>query len=415
MRIIHVIGSLDPAAGGPPMVASRLAAAQAALDHHVRIVCYMDPHQQQDAEEALLAVPGFDRVRLNAISTAGLTEQWLGTQAGHHVRRLLEGKAKQTILHLHGVWEPLLAQAAKAARKMGSAYVVTPHGMLDPWSLQQSAAKKKLALTLGRRAMLQQAAFLHLLNDDENELLTPLNLSAPRQVIPNGVFMDEIDPLPPEGQFRGTIAEKCPGLGNHPFVLFLSRVHPKKGLDRLVRAISELEAERHRVHLVIAGPDGGAEADNRQLARSLGMEDHIHWVGPLWGRDRFAAMIDAACFCLPSRQEGFSLAITEAMACGKAVVISKSCHFPQVNDAGAGMVVDLKDENVDDDAEALAQALREVLTQPHKAAAMGREGRRLVEERFTWPVVVRQMIEAYQPFITEEQAAEPATAEKAES
>ena len=106
------------------------------------------------------------------------------------------------------------------------------------------------------------------------------------------------------------------------------------------------------------------------------------------GRRSFAALVDCDCFCLPSRQEGFSLAVTEAMACRSPVVISTSCHFPEVREAGAGVITDLN-------ATDIADGLMTVLGTHEQASMMGKAGRELVTSRFTWPSVAGQMIRAY--------------------
>ena len=246
--------------------------------------------------------------------------------------------------------------------------------MLDPWSLRQRAAKKRLALALGYRRMLDRAAALHLGNADERRLIAPLRLRAPGVVIPNGIFLEEVEPLPPSAAFR----DRVPALARAPYVLFLSRLHYKKGLDHLAEAFA-LVAPRHPdVHLVVAGPDGGAEIDFRDRIGRHGLGPRVHLPGPLYGAGKLSAFAGASCFCLPSRQEGFSVAITEALACGVPAVISPACHFPEVGDAAAGIIAPL-------DPRAIADALSRILADPALAQSMSRAGRDLVRARFTWP------------------------------
>lgn len=383
MRVLHVIGTLDPAAGGPPMVASRLAAAQAAMGLDVHVVTY---GSAADAT-AHLATPGFDQVKVHAIDPPTNGERVTARAASQHVAAMLDRHEGPTILHLHGVWEPILRAAAAAARDATVPYALAPHGMLDPWSLSQRRWKKRLALAMGYRAMLDGAAFLHTLNRDECELLKPLALKPGCEVIPNGVFTEEIEPLPQAGTFRA----KHPQLANHPFVLFLSRLHHKKGLDRLAAAF-RLLAQRHaEVTLVVAGPDGGEQEAFERLIADAGLNERVHLVGPLWNGDKFAAMVDAACFCLPSRQEGFSVAITEAMACGCPVAITKACHFPEVAQHGAGFVT-----SDDDNAAELAEALEQLVGDSALRRRMGDAGAKLVRERFTWPQVAKLTARAYE-------------------
>ena len=172
-------------------------------------------------------------------------------------------------------------------------------------------------------------------------------------------------------------------------MLFLSRLHTKKGLDILAQAFVLLAGSYPYVDLVVAGPDGGARDAFVTLVDQLGIEDRVHLTGPLYCNGKLRALVDASCFCLPSRQEGFSVAITEAMACGLPVVVSDACHFPEVKSAHAGAVVSL------DPAE-VASALAGILDNPAMASIMGRNGQRLVRENYTWPRIAEQTIQGYQ-------------------
>lgn len=381
MKIVHVIGSIDPAHGGPPGVVMRIAAAQAARGHDVHIVSYADAEAAPRIGRALLDVPGLLKVERHLLPEPGRSERVLARAARRPLAGIIAGA---DAVHLHGVWEPILRQAAITARSAGIPYCVRLAGMLDPWSLRQKYWKKRIALALGYRRMLDAAAFIHVLNDDEARLLAPLNLRAPTRTIPNGIFLDEIGPLPPKGSF----SNQHSALAGRRYVLFLSRLHTKKGLDYLVDAFARLAPAWPDVDLVIAGPDDGAEAALRSAIANHGLGRRVHLVGGLYGRDKIEALCDAACFCLPSRQEGFSVAITEALACGAPVVISRECHFPEVATVRAGTVVDL-------DADAVAAALSAILADTAMAEAMGAAGRALVEQRFTWPAIADLTIDAY--------------------
>ena len=385
MRIYHVIGSMDPSGGGPPAVAARLAAAQAGLGHEVRILCYGSPDDRYEVRKSLSDVPNIDRVAIVALSPAPGWPRWREQFTGKMIKQYLhERLAPGDILHLHGVWESLLLRSSRVARKLHVPYVVAPHGMLDPWSLRQSRIKKRVALRLGFGQMLDSAAFLHTLNNDERDLLAPLQLKPRTEVIPNGVFLQEIDPLPAPGSFY----RSQPQLMGRPYVLFLSRLHHKKGLDQLARAFGILAPKLPQLQWVVAGPDGGEKDNLTQWVSQKSLGDRVHMVGPLYGKAKWEALVDAACFCLPSRQEGFSMAITEAMAAGKAVVISPQCHFPQVAEAGAGFIVDLNPA-------AMAGALQKLVQDQTLAQDYGRAGRSLVRERYTWDRVAVQTIDAY--------------------
>jgi glycosyltransferase involved in cell wall biosynthesis len=364
MRIAHVLRTLDPAAGGPPMVATRLAAAQARLGHEVTLMA--GDHCAAVPGEWLPQVPG----PVPSVS--------LGMPA------LKSVVANSDALHLHGVWDSILFRAARAARSRGVPYVITPHGMLDPWSLAQKRWKKRFALALGYKAMLNRAAVLHLLNADERRLIAPLGLRAPMQVLANGIFLEEIDPIPS----RDAFALNYPQLAGRDYIVFIGRLHQKKGLDYLADAFRLVSAQLPHAKLVVAGPDDGARTDFEQRIDNAKLTDRVIMTGPLYGARKWMALAGAACFCLPSRQEGFSIAILEALACRIPVVVSEACHFGEVVSAGAGTETPL-------DPQRIAEAICRYLRDPERRQSAGIAGRRLVEEQYTWPKIAERSVDLY--------------------
>ena len=166
MRVLHVISSLDPRAGGPPMVISRLAAAQALLGHEVHVVCYgvgpdasgKDPNPEID--QKLAVIPGWDRVRQHRLAPPTKLEWYTASRAAEALREIV---STMDVVHVHGVWDPILREAAAAARAARVPYVVAPHGMLDPWALSEKSLKKKVALALGYHTMVHGASLMHAL------------------------------------------------------------------------------------------------------------------------------------------------------------------------------------------------------------------------------------------------------------
>lgn len=382
MKIAHVICSLHPRLGGPQALVYRLAVAQAMLGNDV--VLAASPDQQADEAEKLATstarVPKVDSFRVERIAPVGQKQLFLGGRNDELAK--LVGWAD--IVHLHNIWEPIIPVAAREARRAGKPYVVIPNGMLDPWSLAQKKWKKRLAMLLGYRKMLDGAAALHVLNDDEERLIRPLRLKCPGIIVPNGVFLEEITPLPPTGEFR----RRRPELRDDPFILFLSRVHYKKGLDHLADAFAIVAKQHPTVRLVVAGSDDGAKADFEARIAAAGLTGRTHVVGPIYGPEKLAALVDAAVFCLPSRQEGFSIAITESLACGLPAVVSDACHFPEVETERAGRVVPL-------DASRVSEALLEILGDAGKRRAMSEAGQRLISSKYTWPKIAELTVKHY--------------------
>jgi glycosyltransferase involved in cell wall biosynthesis len=256
--------------------------------------------------------------------------------------------------------------------------------MLDPWSLAQKRWKKRLALALGYKAMLNRAAVLHLLNADERRLIAPLGLRAPMQVLANGIFLEEIDPIPS----RDAFALNYPQLAGRDYIVFIGRLHQKKGLDYLADAFRLVSAQLPHAKLVVAGPDDGARTDFEQRIDNAKLTDRVIMTGPLYGARKWMALAGAACFCLPSRQEGFSIAILEALACRIPVVVSEACHFGEVVSAGAGTETPL-------DPQRIAEAICRYLRDPERRQSAGIAGRRLVEEQYTWPKIAERSVDLY--------------------
>jgi len=375
MRILHVISSLDRRFGGPPVVLAGLALAQARLGAQVIVATTVSP----DADRSLA----------HELREAGIEVSLIGPATGKFQRHpqikpvLSQLIAVADVVHIHTLWEEIQHQAATISRRMGKPYVFVPHGMLDPWSLSQSRWLKRAYLSLRLRRDLNGAAFLHVLNRDEARLIEPLGLRPPCEVIPNGIDPAQIHPRPATGSFRA----KHPQLADAPYALFLSRLHPKKGLDYLADAFAIVAAQRPDVKLVVAGPDDGAEKEFDQRIAAAKLGDRVLRVGPIYGQDKLAAIVDASLFVLPSRQEGFSVAIVESLACGTPVVISEECHFPEVRDSGAGIIVPL-------DARPIADAMRVLLNDTIRRKSASEAAARLGRE-YTWDRIASRTLELY--------------------
>ncbi len=385
MKILHVIGTLDATTGGPPVVAACLAAAQQRLGNRAEIACCPPPNGPEAEASLISRIPGADQLSIHHVPDSSGLDRFMGRAAEAALTPLIEAS---DIVHLHGMWEAVLAAAVRIARRLGKPYVIAPHGMLDPWSLGQGRLKKKLAIKLWYARLWRGASFFHLLNADEARLIQPLKLARRTEIIPNGVFLEEIEPLPEPCGFRADHRE----LGNDPYILFLSRLHFKKGLDYLAGAFAKVAAKHDRVRLVVAGPDDGALEGFENQVRDAGLSGRVHVVGPIYGRQKYEALVDAACFCLPSRQEGFSIAITEALACGTPVVISTACHFPEVAQAKAGHVVPLEIDRI-------AQSLLDLLGDESKRRQMSQNATELIHRRYTWPKIAEQTLEAYRTVV----------------
>ncbi|HVX66141.1 MAG TPA: glycosyltransferase, partial [Bryobacteraceae bacterium] len=221
---------------------------------------------------------------------------------------------------------------------------------------------------------------LHALSKAELDDYRRFGLSNPVAVIPNGVdSAPDADP--------GPFLAGWPALAGKRLVLFLGRVHYKKGLDLFFRA---WKAAAPEAHLVIAGRDSEhSAAPLHALAAELGIARQVTFTGPLYGALKWSALAAADLFVLPSRSEGFSVAVLEAMSAARPVLITTPCNFPEAAAHGCGWVVE-------PDAGALAAALTRALSLPPEVLqASGRSGRALVAEHYTWNAIAGRMAATY--------------------
>jgi glycosyltransferase involved in cell wall biosynthesis len=284
-------------------------------------------------------------------------------------------EAPLDLVHSHGLWM-YPSVAAYHSRKPG---LISPHGMLDPWALALSKWKKKLAGAAFQNSHLHAAACLHALCQSEADSIRAYGLRNPICVIPNGIG------LPAPGDASASFAAEIPSTAK--VLLYLGRLHPKKGLPDLVRA---WPAASRDWHLVIAGWDqGGHESELKQLVAELRIE-RVHFPGPQFGPAKDAAYRQADAFILPSLSEGLPMVILEAWAHGKPVLMTSACNLPEGFAARAAI-------QITPDSEGIARGLRELAAMSlEENREMGTRGRRLAEEHFAWPKIAESFHAVYQ-------------------
>ena len=296
-----------------------------------------------------------------------------------YARELLPALAagQPELCHVHGLWAYPTLAARRWAQATGRPYVVTVHGMLDAWALRNSGWKKALVGTLLERRNLADAACLHAITPAEIQAIRDYGLSNPVCLIPNGVD------LPPEG-FQSPPAPWADRLpAGRKVLLYLGRIHPKKGLVPLIGAWELLHRQQYEAlsewSLAIAGWDqGGHEAELRARVQAAHLEAHIHFIGPQFGEAKAAAYHHARAFILPSFSEGLPLVVLEAWAHRKPVLMTEACNLPQGFAAEAAL-------RIEPTAESIAQGLQTLFSRSDSArVAMGNAGRELVRQHFAW-------------------------------
>ncbi len=291
------------------------------------------------------------------------------------------------LLHTHGLWMYPSVAAEAWRRRTERPTVVAPHGMLDPWALRNSAWKKRLAGLLYEGAHLRRSSCITALCESEYRAIRSHGLRNPVAVIPNGVDLPE---EPVQGQ--PDWAEPLPQ--GSRVLLFLGRIHPKKGLVNLLHAWSAVQRRdptgAESWQLVVAGWDqGGHQAVLEGLAADLGVTRTVHFVGPQFEENRAASLGRADAFVLPSFSEGLPMAVLEAWSYELPVLMTLECNLPEGFVSGAAM--ELKPE-VGSIADGLARCFD---LRDEERRTIGRRGRALVESRFTWTAVAEEMRAVY--------------------
>ncbi len=293
--------------------------------------------------------------------------------------------ARYDFVHVHAVWNFPTFYAMRSALGKGVPYMVAPQGSFDPWALKQSSWRKKVYGPICEIPLLNKANCLQALTSREAEQFQHSGIHAPAVVIPNGV--DERNFV----QQGESLARRLDLAAGQRTLLFLSRLHPKKGVDVLIKAFSRFSGKRGDVTIVIAGDDAGSGYKGilMNLVSQSGIEDKCRFVGEVHGKEKFDMLLGADAFALLSHSEGLPVAVLEAMAAALPVIITRDCNLPEVAHHEAGEIVR---GNIDDAAKALAR----VFDDPCRARTMGQNGRRLVSERFTWARIAQRTIQTYE-------------------
>lgn len=300
-----------------------------------------------------------------------------------HVMR--DGIRQADVVHNHSVWMLPNSYGSRIAESTNKPVVITAHGTLEPWALSHARWKKRLAGLWFQDRDLRAADCIHVNSRRELESIRAYGLKCPVAVIPNGIRLEEFDPLSDARLLRDTFPE----LKNKRISLFMARLHQKKGLDLLLQAWSRLNHEFPDWHLVIAGPDCGFGRQARRLADELELDRSVTFTGNLQGTMRLAALSAADVFLHPSYSEGFSMAVLEALSCRLPALITPGCNFREASDAGAAVEV----RPTVDDTEA---GIRRLLAlSDHDRANMGTAARRLIETHYTWDRVAHQTLDLY--------------------
>jgi glycosyltransferase involved in cell wall biosynthesis len=365
LSVAQTINSLERIDGGTPVAVVRLADALTAAGADVNVV-YAAP---RSAVDTLLPL----RARHQAVGALRVGRRVVACRGfGAAIARAL---GPNGLVHDNGLWTATNMLAARYARQAQVPLVISPHGMLEPWALGYRRWRKRLALALGQRAALASAALIIVASESEAASVRRAGFRQPIAIVPLGIDAPEC---------------QAAHLEHAPLrrMLFLSRLHPKKGLPMLFEAWSKLRQPGWKI--VLAGPDeGGHRAELQPLIDRLGIAADLEFVGEVSGSRKLQLFREADLFVLPSHSENFGLVVGEAMACGLPVLTTRATPWGVLESLRAGWWVE-------PDLEGLTHGLGAALaTTPDARAAMGRAGRDYAVNDLTWEAAAQRTLIAY--------------------
>jgi glycosyltransferase involved in cell wall biosynthesis len=359
LRCVHYLPEIRLEQGGVTRAVLDFCGVFASLGHEVTLVTADATDVPASWKEGGAGLP-----RVSVIDAPRGRWQLLSRGAAARLGELLP---ETDVLHLHAPWTVSNVQVAAAARRVKLPYVLSVHGMLDDWSMSQKRLKKRLFLAIVGKRLLRGAAAIHCTAQAE---LEQASLWFERD---KGVVLPYLFDLAP---FEGLPEVAHATQTERPRLLFLSRLHPKKGIERLLVATGALRRRGIDCDVVIAGPgEKDYVARLSHLAKKEGIEERVQFVGMLRGEAKLAAYRSADLFVLPTSQENFGLVLLEALACGTPVVTTKGVDiWKELQEAGARIV--------DPAPEQLAEAIGEMLQDRRGLKELGCRGRSWVFERY---------------------------------
>lgn len=372
MKILHVCGSFPPAYayGGPPHSIQHLTSALAERGHDVTVYTTdaKDADDRVDVGEKQSFVSGVEVRRFRNLSNR---LAWRNIQLPPlMLPSLLSDISNFDIIHSHEFRSPPSVFAHFAAERAGVPHIHQPRGSVPRYELEQ--LKKPFDFIIGKRFMDgadRLIASSQIESSNYTAVFPDLN---PKKIshVPNGISPEFYQDLPTSGEFRSKY-----NIGyDEQIILFLSRLHPRKGGDLLIEAISDLSVED--IRLVFVGPDEGARESWEMLAKQRDIGDRTLFVGPLYDVEKLEAYVDAEVFVLPSKNkyESFGNVVLEAMACGTSAVTTDVCGVSEWLDHD-------NCHSVAPRSSALRDAIRKILTgKPPSSSSL----QQYIWENFTW-------------------------------
>lgn len=341
MKVIHFIAVIDKTAGGTTEYMRLLGNA---LKSNVDLIVATG---MSDYPIAL------DGIKIQFFDSKVL--RWFSLL--NEFRRFLK-KENPAIVHINGIWSPQNWGFQKAAQELGIKVVLSPHGMLEPWILAHNPLKKKLGLFLYQNKAIRSAEHLHATALMEKESIRNLGYTNQLTIIPNGIDLSEI-------------IKKKETYGSKK-VIFLSRIHPKKGIELLLEAWRNTNTQGWSLEIA-----GNGDANYIQaLTQSANDMNNVFFVGAKYGEEKWNFLRSADIMVLPTHSENFGIVIAEALAVGLPVITTKGTPWEDLDRHQCGWWIDLSTANL---SSTLTAALSK---EPLELKRMGENGMKLIEDKY---------------------------------
>lgn len=293
------------------------------------------------------------------------------------------------LVHTHTIFSPLMSVVFSICRLKKIPYIITPHGMLEPWAINYKKNKKQIYYQLWEKSNLNHAIAIQGIASVETQNIKSLSLIPPNFCVQNGIHKEDFLSFPTVDIFY----QKFPETKNKTIILFLGRIDPKKGLDLLATAFAKVRQKYPHTHLVIAGPDNiGFLPTAKNYFAELNCLDSVTFTGMLTGEMKYSALATANIYVAPSYSEGFSMSILEGMASGLPCIFTTGCNFPEAQEAKVAHVVDINSESIE-------KALLDCLQNPTAAKQMGLKAKEFILENYTWDEIAKKLIQVYEEIL----------------
>lgn len=370
MNTLHIIDSLSPATGGPPEAVRQLAKAYLEVGARMEVLCTDDP-----SEPFLADI----RCPVHAVGQSFLGRYRFSPRLWRWLR---ENSGRFDGIVMHGIWSFSGVALRFAARRTGVPYGIFVHGALDPWFYRKYPLKhfKKSLYWPVQYPVFRDALGVFFTAESERDLakssFRPNTWNS--VVVGLGIINPEVARADPAGEIE-IFYRRFPELRGRRYLLFLARLHAKKGCDLLVEAFGRIAATVPDVDLVIAGPDQeGMQSNLERMAEQAGIANRIHWPGSIDGNLKWGALRACDAFVLSSHSENFGIAVVEALAVGRPVLISNQVNiWPEIERDKAGLV----DDDTLEGTERLLRRWLDLL--PEERDAMAARARPCFQAHFT--------------------------------